>query len=111
MVEHSGSLNNGHYVSYVAEGSEIPAEKFVPGLEKANPWPLSLHHLVCQLRRGDKRVINGDCPNHNGDPGAGDEDTPDSREWFLFDDTRVTRVPVSKVLNAQAYILFYQRIR
>ena len=112
VVEHSGSLNNGHYVSYVAEGNEIPEEKYIPSLEKPYPWPLSLHHLVCQLRRGDKHVVNGSEPYQNGDV-SGDvvSDRTDSRAWFLCSDTHVTRVPVSKVLSAQAYLLFYQRIR
>lgn len=30
--------------------------------------------------------------------------------WFHISDTHVQAVPVSKVLNSQAYLLFYERV-
>lgn len=108
VVEHSGQLRSGHYVCYVADESEIPDDRFIPSLEKPDPWPLHLHHLVCQLRRGDQHVIHGDLDGTSTDE---ESKNTDARTWFHFSDTHVSRVPVSTVLSAQPYLLFYQRIR
>jgi hypothetical protein len=32
----------------------------------------------------------------------------DSKEWWKMDDARVTKVPVTEVMNAEAYMLFYR---
>lgn len=108
MVEHSGQLRGGHYVCYVAEESDIPADQFISSLEKPDPWPLHLYHLVCQLRRGDQRVINGAI-----DGTCFDEESKntDARTWYYISDSHVTRTSVSTVLSAQPYLLFYQRVR
>mmetsp|Transcript_11559 Transcript_11559/g.27655 ORF Transcript_11559/g.27655 Transcript_11559/m.27655 type:complete len:782 (-) Transcript_11559:174-2519(-) len=34
----------------------------------------------------------------------------DSKEWWKMDDARVTKVPVSEVMNAEAYMLFYRAV-
>nr|CDS31013.1 ubiquitin carboxyl terminal hydrolase 16 [Hymenolepis microstoma] len=107
IVEHSGSLSSGHYVAYVAENTDgdIPGDCFIPTLDKPFPWPLNLHHLVYQLRRGDQSVLNGDptASNHTHQE--------DSRTWHYFSDTSVHKVALSEVLNAKPYLLFYQRVR
>ncbi|KAL5967673.1 Ubiquitin carboxyl-terminal hydrolase 16 [Taenia solium] len=108
VVEHSGQLRSGHYVCYIAEESNIPADQFVASLEKPDPWPLHLYHLVCQLHRGDQRVIHGDLDDTCIDEESKNADT---RTWYHISDTHVTRASVSTVLNAQPYLLFYQRVR
>ncbi|VUZ41776.1 unnamed protein product [Hymenolepis diminuta] len=107
IVEHSGSLSSGHYVAYAAENTDgdIPADRFIPTLDKPFPWPLNLHHLVYQLRRGDQSVLNGDPSASNR------SDQQDNRTWHHFSDTSVHKVPLSEVLNAKPYLLFYQRMR
>ncbi|KAL5102924.1 hypothetical protein TcWFU_003138 [Taenia crassiceps] len=108
VVEHSGQLRSGHYVCYVAEESDIPADQFIASLEKPDPWPLHLHHLVCQLRRGDQRVLHGDFDENFIDK---ESKNTDARTWYHISDTHVTRASVSTVLSAQPYLLFYQRVR
>ncbi|KAM3172828.1 hypothetical protein ACTXT7_013735 [Hymenolepis weldensis] len=107
IVEHSGSLSSGHYVAYVAENTDgdIPADRFIPTLDKPFPWPLNLHHLVYQLRRSDQSVLNGDPSASNR------SDQEDNRTWHHFSDTSVHKVPLSEVLSAKPYLLFYQRMR
>ncbi|VDM31999.1 unnamed protein product [Hydatigera taeniaeformis] len=109
VVEHSGQLRSGHYVCYVAEQSDIPASRFITQLEKPDPWPLHLYHLVCQLRRGDRRVIYGQVDDDTYIDEA--SRTSDARTWYYISDTHVTRTSVSNVLSAQPYLLFYQRVR
>ncbi|KAM7534517.1 hypothetical protein Aperf_G00000113702 [Anoplocephala perfoliata] len=111
VVEHSGGLNSGHYIAYVAENTDgdVPSEEFIPSLEKPFPWPLNLHHLVYQLRRGDASVVRGG--------GGGESDASilsnnsDDRIWHYFSDSSVHRVTLSQVLSAKPYLLFYQRVR
>ncbi|VDO10874.1 unnamed protein product [Rodentolepis nana] len=107
IVEHSGSLSSGHYVAYVAENTDgdIPGDCFIPTLDKPFPWPLNLHHLVYQLRRGDQSVLNGDPTSSNH------SHQDDNRTWHYFSDTSVHKVALSEVLNAKPYLLFYQRVR
>ncbi|VDK40118.1 unnamed protein product [Taenia asiatica] len=108
VVEHLGQLRSGHYVCYIAEEGNIPADQFVASLEKPDPWPLHLYHLVCQLRRGDQRVIHGDHDDTCIDEESKNADT---RTWYYISDTHVARASVSTVLNAQPYLLFYHRVR
>ncbi|VDD81556.1 unnamed protein product [Mesocestoides corti] len=110
VVEHAGHLRGGHYVCYVPDEPPqrpLPDLRFVPTLEKPDPWPMYLHHLVYQLRRADDRVIYG-CPVDDDNPAA---PLTDSRRWLCCNDSRVARVSLSTVLNAEPYILFYERVR
>lgn len=48
-------------------------------------------------------VLHGDIPQ-------GFETEPTKGQWFHVSDTHVQAVPTTKVLNSQAYLLFYERI-
>lgn len=43
-------------------------------------------------------------------PGAQAEPSPPPGKWYYVSDSYVAEVPESKVLKAQAYLLFYERI-
>lgn len=88
VVEHSGSIHGGHYVAYV---------KVRPKLErKSYRWNF--------LPKNQKKIQSED----NLKP-AGDPDIPPGK-WFYISDSYVHEVNESKVLDAQAYLLFYERI-
>lgn len=120
VVEHSGHLRGGHYVCYVADDPSrtLPDPCFVPTLDKPDPWPMYLHHLVYQLRRGDRRVVNpsSSSPPHNldGDQsavGQSEEMDDGGRSWFYCSDAHVSTATLAQVLSSQPYVLFYERIR
>ena len=50
---------------------------------------------------------------HHGTAGGGHYTAyalnPGNEEWYEFDDSYVTRVDPSAVLNAEAYVLFYRK--
>lgn len=80
-----------------------------------------LHHLVYQLRRGDRRVVAMDEPDGEGttaavapENGTDEEhnDLPtDTRRWFYCSDSHVAPTTLSAVLSCQPYVLLYERIR
>ncbi|KRT80908.1 Peptidase, partial [Oryctes borbonicus] len=88
VVEHSGSIHGGHYVAYI---------KVRPKLEKTSyRWQF--------LPKNQKERKPSD-----GLKGAqGIPDVPPGK-WYYVSDSHVTEVQESKVLNAQAYLLFYER--
>lgn len=47
-------------------------------------------------------VLHGDIPQ--------DFEMESKGQWFHISDTHVQAVPTTKVLNSQAYLLFYERI-
>lgn len=83
VVEHSGSIHGGHYVAFV---------KVRPPLEKDSyRW--------------------GFLPkNQSKDKMSGVEPEEPPGKWYYVSDSFVSEVPESKVLNAQAYLLFYERV-
>ncbi|KAH8874687.1 Ubiquitin carboxyl-terminal hydrolase 16 [Schistosoma japonicum] len=118
VIEHTGHLASGHYVSYIAvsksntehvnDPSTILENRFIGPLNRPPKWPLSVDDLIQRLRRYDHEqlllALNHLTPIHN------DEIINDSRQWFYCSDSHVTRVSPETVLNCQPYILFYERI-
>ncbi|KAK4874090.1 hypothetical protein RN001_013450 [Aquatica leii] len=88
VVEHSGSLHGGHYVAYV---------KVRPPLQNQSyRWQyLPKNHKNYQSSRVKGAEANLDVP---------------TGKWFYVSDSYVMEVAENKVLNAQAYLLFYERI-
>ena len=122
VVEHSGSLRGGHYVSYVKvrpasgllAGGDLAAF-FNPPQAKASDVPAFLEEIERKLRKKPKAVIGDkeqeetkkeqDATNNNSmTVGQG------ARKWFHVSDSSVSEVAEDKVLRAQAYLLFYERI-
>lgn len=86
VVEHSGSIHGGHYVAFV---------KVRPRLEEDSyRWQF----LPKNQARNDKTK------------GAKADPAEPSGRWYYVSDSYVSEVSESKVLNAQAYLLFYERI-
>lgn len=124
LVEHSGRLNSGHYTAYVK--SNRSKQRSISSIFLGNQ---RLCHLNMMLKKWNGQsivdtnnnsldnMINNDLNSHdlNGEPEAttingAESMTSENEEWFYISDSHVTEVNVSKVLKAQAYILFYERI-
>lgn len=86
VVEHSGSIHGGHYVAFV---------KVRPHLEENSyRWQF----LPRNQAKIDKLL------------GAKAEPVEPSGKWYYVSDSYVSEVSEAKVLSAQAYLLFYERI-
>lgn len=92
VVEHSGNIHGGHYVSYVKVRPRIdensPRWNFIPKNQRKNLKKALDNSAV----RGDETV----------EPPAG--------KWYYISDSFVSEVNESKVMMAQAYLLFYERL-
>ncbi|CAH0563841.1 unnamed protein product [Brassicogethes aeneus] len=85
VVEHSGSIHGGHYVAYI---------KVRPKLEEN-----SYRWQFLPKNQKDKTAKGA----------MGEPQVPPGR-WYYISDSYVSEVPETKVLSAQAYLLFYERI-
>jgi len=139
VVEHSGSLRGGHYVAYVktrSSGSPYQVEYFIwigyialaffpqdlstffnPPLARASDVPSFLEEVDRKLRR-NKAVIKDkeeeeveDTVNNNKLMVEKELNDGNKGRWFHVSDSAVQEVQEDKVLKAQAYLLFYERIR
>lgn len=88
VVEHSGSIHGGHYVAYIKVRSPLD--------ENSYRWQY--------LPKNQKTKTDNSPKGALGDP-----EVPAGR-WFYISDSYVSEVSESKVLAAQAYLLFYERI-
>lgn len=86
VVEHSGSIHGGHYVAYV----------------KVRP----------QLDENDYRWQFLPKNQNKGEQPKGAKGEPENPpgKWYYVSDSFVSEVTEQKVLKAQAYLLFYERI-
>merc|ERR1719370_24814 len=124
IVEHSGSLRGGHYVAYVkTRSSGSPYQDlstfFNPPLARASDVPSFLEEVDRKLKR-NKAVMKDreeedveDAVNNNKKLMVEKELNNDGNKgrWFHVSDSAVQEVQEDKVLKAQAYLLFYERIR
>lgn len=88
IVEHSGSIHGGHYVAYVKV--RMPLE------ENSYRWQF--------IPKNQTEKVENTPNGALGDPVVPKE------KWYYISDSYVSEVPESKVLSAQAYLLFYERI-
>ena len=86
VVDHSGSLHRGHYIAYVRKRDTALDVKF-----KNQTIPLSAHIKLLGQMNSERTKDNLD-------------------KWYCCNDERVSEVPLKKVLNADAYLLFYERV-
>ena len=129
IVKHNGGLHGGHYIAYVkVRPNTKTGEKFLQPL----PLKMGLDDLIREMhRRCENQDAASDAASHNTSQGyASDEandgaaaseaaaaataaedevSIPDGR-WYLISDSSVRSVPESAVLNAEAYLLFYERL-
>ena len=88
VVEHSGTLHQGHYVAYV----KVRA----PVRDKDPRWS-----FLQSDREVHTKVVDED--------GDGTAKAP-AGKWYCVSDSRVSEVGEDRVLRSQAYQLFYERI-
>jgi len=137
IVEHSGRLNSGHYTAYVkAQNRENNPKQTITTTTRSNLFlgNQRLCHLNMMLKKWNGQTLvdtnNNSLEketnmhhnyhhNHHQINSSNNEATNITDElnvdgggdrWFYISDSHVTEVNVAKVLKAQAYILFYERI-
>ncbi|XP_038077422.1 ubiquitin carboxyl-terminal hydrolase 16-like [Patiria miniata] len=122
IVEHSGRLHFGHYTAYVkVRQPSDPLRQYVHRI------PRNLNSINEQWNKTNGLVNGEDCgagsaamataslnshDSHNAatTSSAKRKITPPEGKWYYISDSHVSEVQESKVLAAQAYILFYERI-
>ncbi|XP_076244105.1 ubiquitin specific protease 16/45 isoform X2 [Calliopsis andreniformis] len=102
IVEHSGTIYGGHYVAYVKSrvplASNDPRWSFLPS-------------------KGDKHKdddSSSSCSESDTEEAAANSSStvePPPGKWYYVSDSRVSEVDETTVLQSQAYLLFYERIR
>ncbi len=93
IVEHSGGLHSGHYTAYCRVPT-VPSSFFDTKFENLT----QLLKVMDQVwTKGGKR----ESYVHEG---------PSSSRWFYISDSHVSEVSLERVLKAQAYLLFYERM-
>ncbi|XP_071955340.1 ubiquitin carboxyl-terminal hydrolase 16-like [Antedon mediterranea] len=114
VVEHSGRLHSGHYTAYVKVRPSNPDllqyTLNIPACSyKKNQTTVSHENMKTSNITDNEHELHEDCNNMNGDSTS--ETVAQSKgKWFYVSDSQVTEVAESKVLKAQAYILFYERL-
>ncbi|CAG0884372.1 unnamed protein product [Darwinula stevensoni] len=112
VVEHSGTMNSGHYVAYVKSRPTSP--QFSPcrflnyELSLQGHLPSLLHRFASwQAGQQEKKKEEG---SKEGENGSKDPHVMSSGKWYYVSDSRVMETTEAKVLHSQAYLLFYERI-
>ncbi|XP_054707621.1 ubiquitin carboxyl-terminal hydrolase 16-like isoform X2 [Uloborus diversus] len=101
LVEHSGRLTSGHYTAYI-KANQRTCKSLTKAFE--NHCPLAqcdfkiLLHKLYQFK-------SSIC-----EPPESIDNSEDSK-WYYISDSHVKEVTESSVLNSQAYLLFYERIK
>lgn len=90
VVEHSGSIHGGHYVAYVKVRSRLENDSYRWQFLPKNQKDHNQDENICRGAKATPEVPPG--------------------KWYYVSDSYVSEVPESKVLKAQAYLLFYERI-
>ncbi|XP_019646954.1 PREDICTED: ubiquitin carboxyl-terminal hydrolase 16-like [Branchiostoma belcheri] len=118
IVEHSGSLRAGHYTAYV-KVRQASDKLRTQVLNKPNSWNYGKgtprNKVGAAGHHGN--LVNGDISLEESDDEVdwkGGDSAPlppvPEGKWYHISDTHVSEVSESKVLNAQAFLLFYERI-
>jgi ubiquitin carboxyl-terminal hydrolase 16/45 len=111
VVEHSGRLQGGHYTAFVKVRAannivKDPSKLFSPPTSKASDVPNFFEEIEGKFKNNERivgEVDNEEEPNNN-------LTLNQSRRWYHVSDSSVSEVSEEKVLKAQAYLLFYERI-
>ena len=90
---------------------------FNPPLARASDVPSFLEEVDRKLKRNKAVIIKDkeeeeveDAVNNNNNQIEKEPETPGKGRWFHVSDSSVQEVQEDKVLKAQAYLLFYERI-
>jgi ubiquitin carboxyl-terminal hydrolase 16/45 len=99
VIEHSGTIRSGHYVAYVKQSMDYSDSSDDCYSKPADDL---LRHLF-------SRTVDEQCSDGKKLSKITDPSNPSS-SWYHISDNAIHKVPESKVLEADAYVLFYQRI-
>lgn len=114
-MEHSGSLNAGHYVAYVKV-------RLGKSYEEKKKWLLeSRFNRLLQVRNTSKhsyrRLFLPDGTPVQSESFSDkhlermmNELKDEDRQWYYISDSMVRSISEEDVLRKQAYLLFYERI-
>ena len=130
VVEHSGRVTSGHYTAYVRVRRRH--EKLTVNPTLLTPLVTDAFSVACEqaqqrteqseeVETGTAAPAEREKTAESGTAEAGSKDLPHTEtqepepepepgRWFHVSDTHVTEVTLDKVLKAQAYLLFYERI-
>lgn len=106
VVEHSGGMHGGHYVAYV---------KVRQPVKSGDPrwWflPKSANTMLANAGSGDGEAdSDSELSGYESGEGPTSAAEPPPGKWYYVSDSMVSEVTEEKVLRAQAYLLFYERI-
>lgn len=93
VVEHSGSLHSGHYTAYCRLSK--PSSFFQAKFKSLTQLLEAIQHMWTQNEAQAKHR---------------DHEQPRKARWFYISDCHVSEVNEQRVLQAQAYLLFYERM-
>ncbi|UJR35643.1 hypothetical protein I4U23_028393 [Adineta vaga] len=99
VVEHSGTLRSGHYTAYIKHSTTD-----TDLLTKYYSKPID--YLLADLFKTSTTVDQ--CQTTNSTKEIDPSSPPPA--WYHISDNTIHKVPESKVLEADAYVLFYRRI-
>jgi len=106
VVEHSGRLQGGHYVAFIkVRAANTISRDFSQFFTSPVSKPSDIPRLFNQLQE----KLGAESPK-DGEPVTPDAPSPPAKRWFQASDSNVTEVSEDRVLKAQAYLLFYERI-
>ena len=99
VIEHSGTLRSGHYIAYIKQSSN---DDDLSNKIYSKPIDYLLSDLFKTKTDEQYQTINNTTKTIN--PSS----PPPS--WYHISDNTIHKVPENKVLEADAYVLFYRRI-
>lgn len=106
VVEHSGGMHGGHYVAYVKVREPVKAGDprwwFLPKSSNTMPAPTGSGDCDGDSESDLSGYESGEGPTTSSEVPIG--------KWYYVSDSMVSEVSEDKVLRAQAYLLFYERI-
>ncbi|XP_063829314.1 ubiquitin carboxyl-terminal hydrolase 16/45 isoform X2 [Ostrinia nubilalis] len=106
VVEHSGGMHGGHYVAYVKVRQPVKAGDprwwFLPKSANTMPAPPGSGYGDADSESDLSGYESGEGPTSSAEAPPG--------KWYYVSDSMVSEVTEEKVLRAQAYLLFYERI-
>ncbi|KAK0181690.1 hypothetical protein PV327_003955 [Microctonus hyperodae] len=100
LVEHSGTLYSGHYVAYIKARRPLDP----------NDYRWSFLPKRSTIDSDETKSSDGSDIKVEVDQDPKTTVEPPPGQWYYASDSRVVAVNEAAVLNAEAYLLFYERI-
>jgi len=117
VVEHTGRLNSGHYVAYVRSRPLDPSRTNKQFLNLKPSSQFEVNSLVAEMAEkievagvSLRNDLKGDAQTSVKVDIEELEEEVKSGRWFHVSDSYVAEVNMERVMRAQAYLLFYERL-